>query len=156
MNELDEIVAEHHRAGGDREVDADLECGSIGLAQPQLATPGLDVLGKHLRATHQIGAVLLDRLADELGIERHEIRGRERARELAHIELRLVARVSVDSVGFLHHILGPACRVHIGLAQKVEEGIFGPGRVLEAPVALIVRLRLRHLLALKTAQRVAP
>ena len=156
LDELDEIVAEHDLAGRRREVDADLERPWIGLAQLQLSAACFHVLGEHLRTAHQIGPVLLEGFANELRIQRHEIRRRKGGGELAHVELRLVARVGIDILGFQHHVLGPFCRVDIGLAQEIEEGILRPGRIPEPPIGRIGRLCRRHLLALEAAQGIGP
>ena len=77
LDELDELVAKDHLAGGVREIDAELEGASVHLADAQVALAGLDVLGHHLEAAHEVSAALLKRHAQELGIRSDEIRGRE-------------------------------------------------------------------------------
>ena len=72
------------------------------------------------------------RLAEELRIRRHEIRGRQSAGELADVELRLVLGVRVDALGALHQILGPARGDQVGLLDEIEERDWlGPFRIAE-------------------------
>ena len=54
LDELHQIVLEDHLAGRDREVAADLELRRVGLADLQVAAAGLDVLGQHVHAAHEV------------------------------------------------------------------------------------------------------
>jgi hypothetical protein len=149
-------LRKHHLAGGDRHVDADLEPARVGLAQLELALAGLDVLGQHPHAAHEVRAAFLDGLSDELRIGGEEVRRRERARDLLHIEAGLVPRVLVDALGVVHHVLGPPGGDQVGLLQEIEDRILGPVRILEAA---ILRLGLRdrlHLFALHALEGRGP
>ena len=118
--------------------------------------PGLDVLGHHAHAAHQILAALGERRAQQFGIGGDEVRRRQRARHLAQIELRLVARVRIEVVGALDEIVGPARRQHIGLFEEIEIGIVAPFGIGEALVARLGRGDRRRLFALQPAQRRGP
>ena len=128
LDELDQLVAEDHLAGGRGEVDAELERARVGLANAQVAVAGLDVLGQHFEAPHEVLAALGERRAHELRIGGDEVRGRQRRRDLAQIELRLVAVVRLEFVGALDQIVRPARRQHVGLLDEIEIRIVAPGR----------------------------
>ena len=156
LDELDEIVAEHDLARRVRHVDPDLEALRVRLAHLELAAAGLDVLGEHLHAAHEIGAVLLDRRADELGVRGEEVRGRQRARQLPDVELGLVAGVLVEPFRLLDERLGPARGDEIGLLEEVEDRVLRPLRVLEAGILRIRRRDRGGGLALHPLQRRRP
>ena len=156
LDQLDQIVAEHHRAGADRDVAADLEARLVRLAHPELAPARLDVLLQHLQAAHEVGAVLREGLPDQLRVRQHEVRGRERAGHLAQVELRLVARRLVEPLGLVHQILGPAHEDEVGLLDEVEIGVLRPIGVGEARVLRLRGRDRRGGVALETDQGGTP
>ena len=89
----------------------------------QLAAAGLDVLRQHRHAAHEVGAVLLQGLAQQFGIGGEEVRRRERAGDLLQVEARLLAGVIVDALGLLDDVLGPARGDQVGLLEEVEERV---------------------------------
>ena len=149
-------VAEDHLAGRRREIDAELERARVGLANAQVAVAGLDVLGQHFEAAHEILAALGERRAQQLRIGGDEVRGRQRGGDLAQIELRLVALVRLEFVGAPDQIVRPARRQHVGLLDEVEVRIVAPLGVGEALVRGVGRGDRRRLLALQALQRRGP
>ena len=109
------------------------------LTDAQVAVPGLDVLGHHLEAAHEVFAALLKRHAQELGIRSDEVRGRERRGHLPQIELRLFALVRIHFVGARDEIVRPARGQHIGLLDEIEVRIVAPFRVGEPLVRAVGR-----------------
>ncbi len=134
LDELDQLVAEDHLAGRRRYVDADVEPARIGLADLERALAGFDILGEHRQAADQVGAVLLDRPADQLGIGDEEVGRRQGGGELPHVETRRLPGLMVEPLGLLHHFLGPARDDQIRLLEEIEDRVLGPFRVGEAGV----------------------
>ncbi len=156
LDQLHDVVAVYDLAGRRGDVDADLEGARIGLPDLELAAAGLDVLRQHLHAAHQVLAVLLQRLAQQFGIRRDEVGGRECAGDLLHVEARLLAGVGVEIVGTVDHRFGPARADQIGLLDEIEHRMRRPVGVGEAGVALV---RLDHglgLLATRPLEHRAP
>ena len=135
LDELHQLVLEDHLAGRRRHVDADDEVRRVGLADAKRAASGLDVLGQHLHAAHEIVAVRGQRLAQHFRIGEHEIRRRDRVGDLLNVELGLLARVRIDAFGVLHQGLRPLRGEQIELQHEIEELIRFPLRILEALVA---------------------
>ena len=73
LDQLHQLVLVDHLAGGEREVLADRELRRIGLSDLQIASAGLDVLGQHVHAAHEIFRVLLQRRAHQLRIGQDEV-----------------------------------------------------------------------------------
>ncbi len=121
LDKLHQVVLEHDLAGGDREIAADLEHARIGLPDAQLAIAGRDVLGQHVHAARQVAGVGRDRLAQELGIGQHEVRRRDRVRNLPDIELGLLQRERIKALGVGHEVVGPFRRQQVGLLEEIEE-----------------------------------
>jgi hypothetical protein len=121
LDELHQLVLVDHLAGRDRQIAADLEFRCVGLADPQLAAAGLDVLGQHVHAAHQVFRVAVERLAQQLRIGQDEIRRRDRVRNLPHVELGLLPRVRIEPFRILDQMIGPIRAQEIGLLDEVEE-----------------------------------
>ena len=156
LDELHQFVLEHDLAGRQREVAADLELARVGLAQFQLAVAGLDVLGQHLHAAHEVFPVRRQRLAQHFRVGENEIGGRDRRRDLLHVEIRLVARVRIEPLGVAHQLRGPIGGDEIGLLHRVEERILRPFRIGEAAVRGGGRGHRRHGLARHALHRSGP
>ena len=73
----------------------------IGLADFQIPAAGLDVLGQHVHAAHEIIGVGAERLAPKLRVRQHEVRRRQRIGDLPDVELRLLSRVRIEPHGVL-------------------------------------------------------
>ena len=99
------------------------------------AVAGLDVLGQHLHAAHQIVAVGGQRLAQHFRIGQHEIRRRDRVGDLLDVELGLLAGVRIEAVGVAHQILRPLRGQQIELQHEIEELVRLPLRIPEPLVA---------------------
>ena len=155
LNDLADVVLRHHRAGSDGEVPADLEAGGIGLSQLQAAVARRHVLGEHLHAAYEIGAVLRHGLAVEFGVGQNEVRGRDGVGDLLHVEGGLLARVRIETIGPHHQIVRPAGGEDVDLLEEVEEEVAAPFLVGKALVAR-TGARLLHRLARKLAHRAAP
>ena len=95
---------------------------------------GLDVLGQHAHAAHEVLGVRGERLAHHLRIGQHEVRRRDRVADLFHVELGLVARVLVE-VRVLHQPLAPLRGEQIGLLHEIVELVRRPFGIGEALVA---------------------
>ena len=156
LDQLHQLVLEDHLARRRRHVDADDEVGRIGLADAQRAVSGLDVLGQHLHAAHEVVAVRGQRLAQHFRIGEDEIRRRDRVDDLLNVELGLLARVRIDAFGVLHQFLRPLRGEQIKLQDEIEELVRFPLRILEALVARRRLDRRRRLLAGHAAHRRAP
>ena len=139
LDELHQLVLEDHLAGRDREIAADLEFRGVGLADLQIAAAGLDVLGQHVHAAHEVLGVGAERLAQQLRIGQHEVRRRQRVGDLLDVELGLLAGVRVEALGVLDQMVGPVGGEQIGLLEEVEELVRRPFRIGEAPVLRIGR-----------------
>ena len=122
----------------------------------RLTAAGLDVLGHHMQAAHQILAALGERRAQQFGVGGEEIRGRQRARHLLEIELRLLARMRLEFVRALDEIVGPARRQDIGLLDEIEIGVGAPLRIGEPLVAGLRRGDRRNVLAAEATQGRSP
>jgi hypothetical protein len=118
--------------------------------------PGLDVLGQHFKAPHEVFAAFGERCAYEFRIGGDEVRGRQRRRDLAQVELRLVAIVRLEIVGVLDQIVRPARGQDVSLLDEIEIRIVAPGRVGEALVGRVGRGDGLSLLALQALQRRRP
>ena len=106
----------------------------IGLADLEIAVAGLDVLGEHVHAAHEILGVRGKRLAQQFRIGEHEIRRRDRVGDLLDVELGLLPRVLVDAGGVLDQLLAPLRGEQIGLLEEIEELVLRPFRIGKALV----------------------
>jgi hypothetical protein len=129
------IVLEDHLARRGRHVDADFQIGRIGLADAKRAVPGLDILGEHLHAAHEIVAIRGQRLAQHLRIGEDEVGGSDRVGELLDVKRGLLARMRVEALGVSHQVVRPLRRQQVKLQNEVEELVrfpFGIGKPLVA------------------------
>ena len=156
LDQLHQFVLEDHLAGRRRHIDADDEVGRIGLADAQRAASGLDVLGQHLHAAHEIVAVGSQRLPQDFGIGEDEIRRRQRVGDLLDVEFGLLAGVRVEPVGVAHQFLRPLRGEQIGLQQEIEKLVGLPFGIAEALVARRGLDRRRRLFTGQTPHRRAP
>ena len=130
LNELDQLVLEHDRAGRGSEIAADLEGGFIHPRDAAL----LQILDQVLHAVGETLGAGLDRAADDFRIGRGEVRRAHRVDELPRIESKLEFRLVVDLrlIDEVGQLLGAQ---QIGLLEQLVEWRMGPGVILEAPVA---------------------
>ncbi len=134
LDQLVEIGALDHLAGGGGEVAADLERAGIDLSHLPLG----DVREHVLEAFEQILALGLDDLLEHLGVGRGEIGGADRIDQTLGSEADLLLLLVVDSfdrLDVLHQVIGDH---EIALAQEIEHRFLAPLRSLEA---LVARLR---------------
>ncbi len=136
--QLNQFVLENHLAGCEREIAADLEGAGVGLADLEIALPGLDVLRQHVHAAHQVLAFGGKRFAQQLRIGQHEIRRRDRIGDLLDVERRLLPRLLVD-FGVAHQAIAPLHGEQIDLLEEVEELVLRPFRIGEAFVFRVSR-----------------
>ena len=136
LQELDQVVLEHHlaRRGGD--VLAEFEGVGVGHLDAQLAVAFLDVAQQVVEALEQVLAVRLDGLAEDLGVGHGEIRRRERIDELAGEEVDLLLAVLVQTVDATNRVVDVAGGDQVGLLDEVEQEMVFPLLVLEALVVL--------------------
>ena len=134
LDQLHQFVLEHHLAGREREIAADLVHRGIGLADLEIAVAGLDVLAQHVHAAHEVFRIRRQRLAQQFRIGEHEIRWRDRVGDLLDVELRFLAGVLVDAGGVFDQPLAPLRGEQIGLLEEIEELVLRPLRIGEALV----------------------
>ncbi len=156
LDELHQLVLENHLARREREIAADLEFLGIGLADPEIAVSGLDVLGQHVHAAHEILGVRGDGLAHDLRIGQHEIRRCDRVGDLPHIEVGLLPCVRVEPLRVLDQMVGPLHGQEIGLLEKIVELVGRPFGIGEALVARVGRGDRVDLLARHAFDRIRP
>ena len=156
LDELHQLVLEDHLAGRGGKIASDLEHRGIRLADFQIAAAGLDVLGQHAHAAHQVVGIDGERLAQQFGIGQHEIRRRQRVGDLPHVEFGLLLGVRVEVGGVADQLVGPARGEQIGLLEEVEELVRGPFRIGEALVAGRRRGDRRGLLRRRAAWPLTP
>ena len=141
LDELHQFVLIDHLARGERQVGTDFKTRGIGLSDPKIAAAGLNVLRQHVHSTHEVFGIRGQGLAQQLRIGEHEVRGRNRIRNLPHIEFGLVALARVEPAGVRHQLVGPVGGQQIGLLEKIEELI---GRPFGIGKAFVARIGLRH------------
>ena len=105
----------------------------------QVAVPGLDVLGQHVHAAHQVLGLRRQRFAQQLRIGQHEVRGRNRVGDLADVEIGLLQDVGIEPLGVAHQPVRPLHREQIGLLEEIEELVARPFGIGEALVPGIGR-----------------
>ena len=77
LDQLHQRIANDHLAGRGSHVYAELEFRAVALADFQVAFTGRDVLRKHFHAAHEVFALFLERLLQQLGVGCEIIRRRE-------------------------------------------------------------------------------
>ena len=135
MDQLHQVILEHHLAGGDGDVLAHLELAVIGHPDAQLALAPLQVGEQVGQALEQIGAAGLGGAAQHLGVGHDEIRRAHRIDELAGIEIHFLGRLGVQPLSALHHGGEIPAAQQITLPNEIKHLIFAPGIILEAAVA---------------------
>jgi hypothetical protein len=91
LDQLDQLVAVDHLAGGERQVDADLEL----LLARDLHLPALEVVQQVVQPAAQILAAGVEHFAQHLRVGKREIRRAEHVRELADVEIDALVRARV-------------------------------------------------------------
>ena len=137
-------------------VPADLEGRHVSLTDFQEIAGLLHVLDELTHALNEVLGVRGKGLAHHFWVGHRKVRGRERAREQAERELRLLSRALVETVGPVQQILRPVRREKIGLHPKIEIGIRRPLRIPEAVVGGLGLDDRIDALSHKTADRVVP
>ncbi len=117
---------------------------------------GLDILGQHVHAAHEILGLGGDGLAQKLRIGEHEIGRSDGVGDLAHVEIGLLQGMRVEPLGLPHQPVRPLHRQQIALLEKVEELIARPFGIGEALVLGVGRGDRLHLLARHALDRVGP
>jgi hypothetical protein len=130
LDELDEIVLEHHGARRDREVAAHLEGRLVGLAD----ATALDVAKQVRQPARQALTAGLERLLERLGVGGRKIRRAHGVHPLLHREAGALLGRRIERRLF-HQVLEVARSKQIGLLQVIVVGIVAPFAVAEAPVA---------------------
>ncbi len=138
LQHLDQLVAEHHRAGRGRGVPAEHEGLAVDLAGPPVVVH--DVVQAVARTAHHAGAAALERALQRPWVGEQEVGGRERVGEDRRRELRLRSLGRCLSRGF-DQFLHEAGREQVDLQEAVEDDVVGPRRVPEAGVG---RVRVRR------------
>jgi hypothetical protein len=149
LQQLDQLVLEHHLARRDGDVPAQLEGGGVGHLDAQLAVALLDVAQQVVEALEQVLAVRLHRLAEDLRVGQGEVRGRQGVDVLAREEVHLLLGLDRQPFDIGHHVMDVARRDEVGLLDEVEEEVLLPLLVLEAAVALLGH---RHRLGLQPGE----
>ena len=65
------------------------------------------VLGEKGHPLDEVFRVALEGLSQHLGVGHGKVGGRQRARYLAQVELRLLPRALVEPVGLVEEVVGP-------------------------------------------------
>ena len=157
LDELHQVVFEHDRAlrGGDILTDGELRI--VGHADGELAFAALQIGQQVVQPVDQILALGFERRAQHFRIGCREIGRRHRVDPLSGKEFHLVGGAIVETFGFRDRFLDMLRGQQIGLLDEFEGGVFGPGRVLETPVARLGRnLRRRRSAADHALRRFAP
>ena len=95
-------------------------------------------------------------LAHHFRIEHRHVGGRQRARDLAEVEFRLLPREIVEAIGVPKDALGPMRGDEIGLLPEIEERVGRPLGVLEPVVARLGLDHRLHVVAKHAAHGAAP
>ena len=156
LDELDEVVLEHDLARRDADVLTELERLHVGHLDVEAPLAVLEVGQEVLQPVEQVLAVRFDRGAQHLGVGHDEVCGREGVGELARIEVHLARGRLVEPVGFAHHVGEPAGRQQVGLLDVIEDRVFLPGGIAEAPVARFGHGKGRSFLAKHLSRRGLP
>jgi len=130
LNELDQLVLEHDRAGGDGEVASDLERRFVTLADAAALC-----IGDELREpSRQALAVRFERLVERLRVGGRKVRRAHGVDPLPQREARTLLCARLEGGGF-ERLRQVARREEIGLLEIVVVRVAAPGDVSEAPVA---------------------
>ena len=135
LDQLEQIVLEHHLARRRGNVLAHLEGAGVGHADAQLAVIA-DVVQQVVQALDQVLAVALDRLAEHFRVGQREVGRRQGVDVLAGEEIDLLLGRLVEALGTADGVMDVAGSDEVGLLDEVEEEMLLPVLVLEALVAL--------------------
>ena len=136
-DDLAQVVLVDHLARCCGEVLAETEVAGAGLADAQVAAAGLDVLGEHVHAPHEVLGVGREGLAEQFRVGHDEVGRRQRVRDLPDVEGRLAACMRVEPARLVREIAGPSAGDQVGLPDEVEELVVAPVGIGKAPVARI-------------------
>ena len=136
LDQLHQVVLEHHLARRGRHVLAELERVLVGHRDAQLPAALLDVGEKIVQAAHQVLPAAGERFAQHLRVGQQEVRGGERIDVLPGKESDLSFRLGGQPPDLRDRPLDMARGDQVGLLDVVEEEIGRPVLVLEAQVAL--------------------
>ena len=119
LDQLDHIIAKHHRALGQPDIHTDLESPLVSDRN----MPATDIGHHVLESLAQALALGLDHLLLRVGIGREEIRRRHRINPLLSQEADPIAcqRIRIDRIGHMPHKLG---------IEQIERGVQGKGALL--------------------------
>ena len=134
LDQLDQLIAEHHAARRERQVAADLECRFVGHRD----APALRVADQVREPLGDAGAARLDCELERFGIRRQEIRWRDGIRVLARQEPDAFPGfgIALRQCGEFPHVVGVQ---QIGVSQPGEVRVLAP---LFPPEAAIRNCRL--------------
>ena len=110
-----------------------------------LPLPASRSSSRFCRPLSRFSPLAFDRLAQHLGVGHDEVGGRHRVDELAGVEVDLLGGLVVQPLDVAHGGLDPARGQQVGLLDEIEQAVFRPGGVAEAPIVLL-RLDQRRLL----------
>ena len=136
LDQLDQLVAEHHLAGGHGHALADLEV--LGAGRCRALQRALDVLDHVLQPAHQVLALLGLGQRQHLGVRRQVVRRRAGVQQHAHRELQQLGVVVGDAVDVAHRVVHQRGAVLVGARVDVERELRPVGRG-EASVGLAFR-----------------
>ncbi len=156
LQQLHQLVLEHHLAGRRGDVLAHLEGGGVGHADAQLAFAVLHVAQQVVEPLDQVLTVTLERFAENLRIGQREIRWRERVDKLAREEVHLLLRAVGQALDLAHRVMDMARRDEVGLLDEVKKKMLLPLLVPEAVVALGRRRHGLHVQAHEAQHGVLP
>ena len=131
LQELAHLVAEDDGPGGDRQVTADHEGGTVNRAWE--AAIGPQVPRDVAQALRQAAAARLEGALEGVRVEERHVGRRQRGGEKDRRQLGPLGRAPVE-LRVLHQIERHARPGQVGLAQAVKEGVLLPGPIFEAPV----------------------
>ena len=130
VDDLEQAVAEDHRAGRGGEVAADLEAIRVGHAH----VAGLQV-GEHVApALHQALAAAVDELPQRERVGQQVVGGRHRVEPLAPPEGGAPALLARQPRSVVEHVLHVVGEGEVPLLDQVPGGGLGPHRIGEARV----------------------
>ena len=138
LDQLHDVVLEHHLAPGHRQVAAQTESLAVGHAHLQLlAITARQILEQVVQPLDQVLAAGVDRLPQRLRIGQQEIRWRQRIDVLTGVEIDLFRRFVIESVNPGQRVMQVTGRNQIRLLDIVVEKIAFPVIVAKPPVGLV-------------------
>ncbi|MNV12318.1 hypothetical protein D3C71_1029150 [compost metagenome] len=129
LDQLEQLVAPDHLAGGGGDVFADLELTVVGLADLQLAGAALQIGGEVLHSLDQRLAARFGQGLQRRRVGGQEVGGREGVGQQFGEELGLALHAWIDVLDAGDQAVHPFRCDQIGLAHDVEDRVLAPGRV---------------------------